>query len=188
MHATILVFTFKEGLFARLAHDLRLHLGDFEATLQGSAVRARCSLASLFVDGVAHGQAVDTHALSDSDKQKIHETMVGEILQTHAHPDASFEGQVQERGAGRLSVEGRLSLHGVTQPCTFELVAGASPNAPWAGELTLIPSRFRIPPYKALGGAIRLADRVVVRVSVSLDGQAAHTLLATPAVTRVAPG
>lgn len=185
MRGTIHVLTFKEGLFAKLAHDLQLSLSDFEATLEAGAVHARFRLASLSVDGVARGGQVDTHTLSDSDKLKIHDTIASEILETRAHPDASFDGTARELSSDRVSIEGRLSLHGVTQPCSLELRAGATATAPWTGELTLTPSRYGIAPYKALGGAIRLADRIVVRVSIAVEGADPRALLAAQRQTRI---
>ncbi len=184
MHATFHVFTFKEGLLARLAHDLRLSVHDFSVTLQGGAVKATFRLGSLAVDGVAHGDAVDSKALSESDKQKIHGSMLEDVLQTRAHPEARFEGRARATGPQRFVVEGRLHLHGREQQVQVPLVHQGDTLTT---SVTFEPSRFGIPPFKALAGAIRLQDRVVVRGVLLLERKDPASLLVAAEESRWTP-
>jgi hypothetical protein len=50
MYATIQVFTFKAGLLARVAHDLRLTLREHEASVQARRIRASGVADSLRID------------------------------------------------------------------------------------------------------------------------------------------
>lgn len=174
------VFTFKDGLLARLAHDLRLSVHAFEVSLDGGQVAATLRPESMQVDGVPHGATLDTAALSKGDKEKIHQTML-EVLKTSQHPDIRFMGRVV--GApGQLHVEGTLHLAGAQLPLTIPVVQEKDAVVM---RVTLTPSRFGIAPYKALGGAIRLQDRVEVQVSFvpgsqSLSGLAAQQLRFIP--------
>ena len=54
------VFTFKEGLLSRLAHDLRLSVTHYDIELRAGRVRARFDVASARVDGVVVSDRVDT--------------------------------------------------------------------------------------------------------------------------------
>lgn len=159
--ATIHVFTYKDGLLARLAHDLRLTLGRFEIQRDGAALTARFWPASLTVDGAIdrNGQ-VDRHALSDGDRRKIAENIASEVLHLDRAPEASFRGRVV---AGEAAVEGELTLHGRSAPIQAAVrVADGRVRA----EVTLAPSRWGVAPYKALAGAIKLQDRVLVVVDL----------------------
>jgi hypothetical protein len=155
------VYTFKEGLLARLAHDLRLTLHDWEVHLEGGRVTARFEPASARVDGVARAGGVDRGGLSDADRRSIEHTLVHEILSPGA---VRFEGGVDIADA---AVEGWLTLPAcpgarpprsqpARRPLRVPFVRGPSGIAV---DLELVPSRFGVPPYRALGGAIRLADR-----------------------------
>jgi polyisoprenoid-binding protein YceI len=183
MRAELKVFTFKEGMLARMAHDLRLSLDTWDATLTEGRVSATLQLASARIDGVAHGASVDATALSDADKRKIHDSLTDDILHTQRFPTARYEGPVHVDGDA-VTVDGKLTLHGTTRDCRFRLQPQTDH---WTGEVTLIPSQFGIPPFKALAGAIRLQDRWVVRVSLWLEGQDPRTLVAQTQPTRFAP-
>lgn len=156
---TIQVFTYKDGLLARLAHDLRLTLGRFEIQREGATVQARFWPGSLRVDGAIdrRGQ-LDPAALSDSDRRKIGENIANEVLHLDRSPEASFRGQIVADGA---AVEGELTLAGRSASVRVPVQAVGDRLR---GEVTLVPSRWGIAPYRALAGAIKLQDRVLVRL------------------------
>jgi hypothetical protein len=162
MTAGIHVFTFKDGLLARLAHDLQLTLEDFEIHREGAAVTGRFRPASLRVEGVIRKDgSLDPATLSAADRAKIGSNIADEILHLDRHPEARFVGTTHG-----TTIEGDLTLVGVTRPVRAEVQAhGGRLRA----EFTLVPSRWGIPPYRALAGAIRLQDRVVVRVDLPAD-------------------
>jgi hypothetical protein len=160
MRARVHVFTFKQGLLARLAHDLRLSVSRFEIRVDHDAVQATFEADSLCVDGVAHGDSVDREALTKEDKSKIERTVRTELLRSAEHPRIELKGTLKRDGA-TLAVEGELSLRGQRQG--LRVPVGVERERTFV-EVELSPSRFGIQPYKALGGAIRLQDRVVIRV------------------------
>jgi hypothetical protein len=160
MRAQVHVFTFKAGLLARLAHDLQLSAGAFEIHVDQSRVHATFGAGSLRVDGVAHGDRVDPNALSAEDKAKIEATIRNELLRSAEHPKIELNGTLR-REAGTFIVEAELHLHGHSQGLRIPVCLERGRAF---AEVELLPSRFGIPPYKALGGAIRLQDRIVVRV------------------------
>lgn len=162
--ATIHVFTYKDGLLARLAHDLRLSLRRFEIERDGDELRARFWPASLAVDGVVvRGGAIDGAALSDGDKRKIAGNIRDSVLSLDRFPEASFRGRVVDGGA---AVDGELTLVGRAVPLR---VAVQTSGGRLRAEVPLVPSRWGITPYKALAGAIKLQDRVLVTLDLPAD-------------------
>lgn len=162
MPATFHVYTYKDGLLARVAHDLRLTVTRFRVELADGRVTARFEPGSARVDGVAHGERIDLAGLSDKDKRTIEATIRDEILGTGV---VRFEG-----AAAGGEVRGTLTLAGRSAPLVV-------PVAARPGELvvdtTLTPSRWGVAPYKALAGAMRLQDRWRVRLVLPYSGEIA---------------
>lgn len=157
---TIHVFTYKDGLLARLAHDLRLTLRRFEIQRDGATVQARFWPGSLQVDGAIDRRG-QLETMSDGDRRKIGENIANDVLHLERHPEASFHGQIVS-GA----VEGELTLAGRSASVRVPVQAVGDRLR---GEVTLVPSRWGIAPYKALAGAIKLQDRVLVVVDLPAD-------------------
>ncbi|MGD8859875.1 MAG: YceI family protein [Myxococcales bacterium] len=164
--ATIRVFTFKEGLLSRLAHDLQLTLRRFELSLQGGKVHGRFELGSLHVDGAVEGGHVVASTLGDSDRRKIERSMADDVLHFERHPVATLEGELQPRGDGRFGLTGTLELAGMRAPVAGELRAGDRIT----GAFELRPTEWGIKPFKALGGALKIQDRVRVEVDLPPGG------------------
>jgi hypothetical protein len=161
MPTQVQIFTYKEGLLARLAHDLRLSASAFEITLQQGKISAHFAADSLEVDGVAFGERIDPGALSAQDKQKIQHTIQTEILDSAHHPRIEVSGTLKQ-AHGRSFVEAKLRLRGVERPVEVPI---ALADGRLTAEVSFAPSAFGIAPYKALAGAIRLKDLVLVRVT-----------------------
>lgn len=153
------VLTFKDGILSKVAHDLLIELGRFELRTDGTRVEGRFALTSLSVEGVMHKGVLDAHGLSDGDRHDIEGNIQGKILHTKDKPEATFVGQAA-RGEGKHSVAGSLTLVGKTQEIAFEV---REAEGHWRGEVELVPTRWGIQPFKALLGAIKLQDRVLVR-------------------------
>jgi hypothetical protein len=161
MSASVRVFTFKDGLLARLAHDLQIRATDWEIEIDGDAVRARFGLGGLRVDGaVQHGRLADG-VLSSSDRGKIERTMADDVLEAKRFPTATFTGAI-DRAAMRVT--GELALHG--RSIALAAMPLREDGDSIALEVAFVPSRWGIAPYRALAGALKLQDRVVVKVSL----------------------
>lgn len=174
MDATIHVFTFKAGLLARLAHDLRLTVRKHEIHVHGRRVRAFAEAESLSIDGVVTDHGLDTRTLSAKDQRTILETVHNELLLSRRYPRIELQGSIQTLAGNKLELSGELRLRGQARPIKTELIRrGDSLQS----ELELRPSEFGIAPYKALGGAIKLDDRVRVSITVALAGQSPEELL-----------
>ncbi len=162
--AKIEVFTYKDGLLARLAHDLRLSLGRFEVVREGDEIRGRFWPGSLTVDGaVGRGGEVDARALSAADKQKIAGNIAEHVLDLARFPEVSFAGKLV---AGEQTIDGTLTLVGRAVPLQ---IAVRATGGRLLADVALVPSRWGIAPYRALAGAIKLQDRVLVRLDLPVE-------------------
>ncbi len=153
------VLTFKEGLLSKVAHDLLLRVERFDVETDGQHVSARFYPASLVVvDAMRDGQ-LQPGTLGERDKSEITGNIRSKILRVDEHPEVTFEGEGRERETGH-HLEGALRMVGQVHPVAFEARAR---DGRLQGEVELVPSRWGIKPFKALLGAIKLRDRVVVR-------------------------
>jgi polyisoprenoid-binding protein YceI len=180
MDAWLQIFTFKEGLLSKLAHDLRISATRFHVTVRGNQLSARVDLTSLKVDGIVRAGRVEKSELSPSDRDKIHENMAKDVLGTREHPEARFSGRI----VGDVSpfrIEGQLMLHGETAPFSMVLTLR---DQRLVGEAELVPSQWGIKPYRALGGTLKVQDRVRVHVDASAEWMERGTEL-NPAIELV---
>jgi polyisoprenoid-binding protein YceI len=160
-----LVFTFKEGLLSRLAHDLKLQVERFsievddetrriDATFDPTSIQVVCAR----VDG-----RDDPSMLSAGDKKKIHDNVVKDVLRVKKHPEIRFQStNVVARGEG-YAVDGTLHLHGKAHG----LQASIRADGPrWLTEVRLHQPDWGIKPYTAALGALKVKPDVLVRLSV----------------------
>lgn len=154
----IQVLTFKEGLLSRVAHDLRLSLERHRVATDGSGVEAELFPDSLVVEGAMRGGKLDPALLGDADKREIGVNLREKVLRTSAHPSIELRADVVRAGA-RIELAGTLRMLGKIVEVRFPV---HERQGRWSGEVELVPSRWGIQPFKALLGAIKLQDRVVV--------------------------
>ena len=163
MEPQVQIFVQREGLLARLGHDLQLSARQFEIRLQDNLVRGRFASDMLRVDGVIHRGRLDQSVLSNAEKTQIEQTVRDDILQSGKYPQILFEGTVQGQGPGGRRVEGRLHMVGSEQAiaATVHEDGGIA-----RAEVVLTPSSWGIAPYRAMAGALRIKDRVQVVIAV----------------------
>jgi hypothetical protein len=93
------------------------------------------------------------------------------------HPEVRFRGTTTTKQAPFV-IEGTLEMFGNVRPLRILL---NTRNKRLLGEVELAPSQWGIKPYKALGGALKLQDRVVISVDASAEWLAEGTGL-NPAI------
>ena len=92
--------------------------------------------------------------LSSRDKTKIRKTIQKEILAVMQYPNIRFEGEYSD---GLCT--GNLTLKGLSHKIKFGV---SIQDGECTGRVEIRPTRWGIKPYKALMGAIKLQDRVVI--------------------------
>jgi YceI-like protein len=158
------VFTFKEGLLARAAHDLQLHLDELEVTLDGEEVCAEIPLAGLRLMGPVEGGVVHPERYDAARRAEVERAMRTHVLRLDEHPRARFSGRALAQARG-YAVEGELTLAGQRARLAFE--ARNEGGGQYRARFELRPSRWGIAQYRAMLGAIRLEDRVRVDCLIS---------------------
>jgi hypothetical protein len=160
---TISVFTFKDGILGRAAHDLALRMERFEIALDGDRVTAVMPLEGLEVLGPVEGGVVRAEKYDDAQRAEIERNMHAEVLRSARYPTARFTGRASAEGAG-FKVDGQLELAGRTTTLSFDVRRDGDV---YRALFEMPPSRWGVQPYKALLGAIRLKDKVRIELALT---------------------
>jgi polyisoprenoid-binding protein YceI len=164
-----LLFSFKDGLLARLAHDLKMQVARFsiEVDETTNAVKATFDPSSIEIVCAQVDGRDDPGTLSKGDKKKIYDNIVKDVLHVKKFPEIRFDStNVVARGDG-FAVEGTLQLHGKSKT----LQAGVRAVGPrWVTEVRLHQPDFGVKPYTAALGALKVKPDVLVRLSVPREG------------------
>ena len=165
--ATCQIFTYKEGLFSALAHDLRINVTSFVVELgdDDTLIEARFDAGSLHVDCAMVAGIERRDLLSEVSMKEIDENILKDVLDAATYRFIVFgSGSVTKEDSSYL-IRGTLTIHGVSREMTFtahnegnHYVAGAWLNLP----------EFGIKPFSALFGAIRIKPDIFIKTSVPL--------------------
>lgn len=165
-NAECLVFTYKAGMLAAVAHDLKLRVERFEIAIDEQGVRGRFDAASLRVVCAQVGGKDDPRALSQRDRVEIEATIAREVLDARTHPAIEFRAGPLAASA-EPELEGVLSIRG--RECALRL-KGHRESDRAIVETTLHQPAFGIRPYSAMLGALRIQPDVRVRIATPWPG------------------
>ncbi len=160
-----LLFSFKDGLLARLAHDLKLQVERFSIEVDESThqIKATFDPSSIQVVCAQTDGRDDPSTLSKGDKKKIYDNVTKDVLRIRKYPEIRFDStNVVERGEG-FAVEGTLQMHGKSRNLQASVRAEGER---WVTELHIHQPDFGIKPYTAALGGLKVKPDVLVRVSV----------------------
>ncbi|WP_428268220.1 YceI family protein [Haliangium sp.] len=164
--AECLVYTFKEGLLSKIAHDLKIRVNRFSVDIDDDsrAVSASFDARSLQVECVMKDGVEAPGTLSHGDKHKIEGQIIDDVLHAGRFPDIRFTStEVKERGDGGFDLVGDLTLHGTVKPVrvSTRLVQGRQ-----VVEVVLHQPDYGIKPFRAMMGALKVQADVKVALSV----------------------
>lgn len=163
------VFTYKEGLLSKIAHDLRITVPTPQVQFDGELLSARVDLRGLEVAS-AQKDGRDAPSLSAGDKKKILKSLHKDALNTAKHPEARYDAKARfldkQNGDQSAELEGKLTLHGTTRDLRIALT---QQDGCWRGEVMIHQPDFGIKPYTAMLGALKIKPdvRVVFSAPVS---------------------
>jgi polyisoprenoid-binding protein YceI len=157
------VRAFAGGMLSALGHNPTIAIRDFE----GVALFSPDALekASLSFSIKADSLTV-TDEVSDKDRLEIERQMREDVLETAKFPEIVFQstrttGERIFPGQYRVTINGNLSLHGVTLDCSIPCQLVVSDDSLRAnGEFTLKQTDYRIKLVSAAGGTIKLKDEL----------------------------
>jgi polyisoprenoid-binding protein YceI len=160
------VFTFKDGLLSKIAHDLDIAVTRFKVDVDPSApsIRAEFDASSLRVRHAVKDGVPDAKALSDSDKDKIASQIQSDVLEVTKHERILFVSkQVARRPDGTYSIAGDLTLHGTTRSITTETRLVGNKQV---AEVVLNQPDYGVVPFKAMLGTLKVKPELRVRLSI----------------------
>jgi polyisoprenoid-binding protein YceI len=159
------LYTFKDGLLARLAHDLRLRVDDLRVTVDPAArtVQATVATASVHVVCFRRDGRDVAAPIGAFERRQIEGHLHDDVLASARYPEARFVSTETGPGADSFTVRGTLTLHGQSRP----IVAAVQRQGDrYVATVDLRPSEFGIKPYSAALGALKVKDEVKVVVTV----------------------
>ncbi|MBT3217939.1 MAG: YceI family protein [Proteobacteria bacterium] len=157
------VFTFKEGLLSKVAHDLKLEVKEFEVQFDEASISARFDAASFGVVCVMKRGQPKPGTLKDKDKSDILQYLAQDVLQVHRYPEITFQSTEVTRIGSSVRVAGMLDLHGQKRRLS---VLASSEGGRLVARVKVHQPDFGIKPFKALLGAIKVKPDVEVVLSI----------------------
>lgn len=157
------VKAFAGGLLSALAHDHLIAIRDFTGDVRftyGPVEPASLEL------NIKAASLTLLDKVSDSDRQKIENTMRTEVLEVDKYSEIVFKStnvsaQRIDEGKYQAKIAGELTLHGVTHPITINATIEFSQNSLRAeGQFTLRQTDFGIKPVSIAGGTIKVKNEL----------------------------
>jgi len=157
------VRAFASGMLSSLGHSPTFAVRKFSGEVTfDRAIPAQGSLTLAI--GSDSLEVIDD--IKSKDRREIESTMKQDVLEVSKYPQIEFvsAGVTSDTlGEGRyqMTINGNLSLHGVTRPLAIPAqisVYGDEFRA--TGEMTLSQSNFGIQPVSVAGGALKLKDEL----------------------------
>ncbi|HJK91224.1 MAG TPA: YceI family protein [Polyangiaceae bacterium LLY-WYZ-15_(1-7)] len=161
--AECLVFTYKEGLLSKIAHDLKIRVERFEVTVEDERLEASFEPTSLKVVCARKDGRDAPGTLSAGDKKKIEGNIQKDVLETKRHGTIRFVAKDVQRGDDTARVTGELTLHGTTREIA---TTAKKEGSRWVAEVTLHQPDFGIKPYSAMLGTLKIQPDITVRLSL----------------------
>jgi polyisoprenoid-binding protein YceI len=163
---SIKVYAKREGLAARVGHDLTLEPSRWSAEVNLDPDDITKSTVTATVDGqsleVVEGRGGAT-PLSDKDRADIKKNIAQKVLTSG---QISFRSTgIEAAGDGKLTVNGELTIAGTTRPIRLDLTQSGDRVS---GRLTIRQTDFGIKPFSAMLGALKVSDSVDIEVDVRL--------------------
>jgi len=157
------VQAFASGLISAVAHSPRIAIRDWAGeasfvpgTLKDAKLVVRVKAASLEV----------LDEIRDQDRRELQRVMNNEVLETGRFPEITYESSAVQADKlkeelYRVNVEGRLSLHGVTNGHSFfgQVALGVDSLRAY-GEFTLLQSDYSIRIASIAGATLKLQDEL----------------------------
>ena len=163
-NSTLSVRTGRTGAAAKAGHNLLFHVTSWQATL----VVGETSSVELTADGgslrVIEGTG-GMQSLGDDDKVDIQKTVDDDVLKRQSVTFRSTQALPSADGRG-LTVTGDLTLLGTTRPLNFDVAATG--DGKLGATAVIKQSDWKIKPYSALFGALKVVDEVAVSIDATL--------------------
>jgi polyisoprenoid-binding protein YceI len=155
---SLVVKTYREGVAAKVGHDLVIDVTEWQASLEGERVEFTADPRSLRVREGLRG----VKPLTDKDRDDIRKTIEEKVL---GGKPITFSGIATRQDDGMLVIDGDLTLAGTTRAALINVgdEAGRAKTTH-----TIKQTDWGIKPYRGLMGALKVRDDVEVVLDVAL--------------------
>jgi polyisoprenoid-binding protein YceI len=167
--ASLQVRTYREGIGAKVGHDLVLDVTRWDATVEIAEDPSQSS-----VELTADPQSLEVREglrgvkpLTERDRGEIRRNIDDKVL--HGEPISFRSSTVSPVGAEHLVVKGELVMAGSTRPLTAPLDVDAKGRV--TGTVPLTQTAWGIKPYRGLMGALKVRDEEEVAIAAQLPGR-----------------
>lgn len=162
------VFSFKDGLLSRLAHDLKLEAKKLSLELDANQAPISLRIDANHFDlvGQIENGSLKAGAVSDSDRQKILSHLRNEVLDAKRYPEIVFVFDTCTHTPRGWDIRGKLTLHGRTKSISTTTRREGDHEVV---EVTLDQTDFGITPFSAMLGALKVKAEVKVRVEIWVE-------------------
>jgi polyisoprenoid-binding protein YceI len=162
-NASLHVKTYREGMAAKVGHDLVIEVTRWDATIDlvGGAITLHADPRSLEVREGVRG----VKPLSDKDRGEIKRTIDDKILRGQPIEFRSTAAS-EDAAAGSLVVQGELTMAGTTRPVSARMDVAADGHV--TGTIPLTQSAWGIKPYRGLMGALKVRDELEIVLDARL--------------------
>jgi polyisoprenoid-binding protein YceI len=159
------VFVGKAGALSFLAHDHNIAVKSFSGRVVVPNEGAAQGSLELDVDAKS---LVVLDKVSDKDRAEITKSMHDTVLESAKFPKITFRSVgISNVNGANLTVNGDLTLHGVTKRIAVPVTVSATPQLLRAtGKYTLKQTDFGITPYSAAAGSIKVKNEVVLNFNI----------------------
>jgi polyisoprenoid-binding protein YceI len=166
------VYTYKEGLLSKLAHDLLIDVKNFkvnlnvpEAGFTSGSLEVELQADSLKVDCAMKEGERQPDTLKEKDIADIEKDLAKKVLHPDKYPTVNFcSKEIQEKEGG-YHVSGDLSLHGVTKTVAFDIDTNGDNLK---GKFSILQKDYGVKPFKALMGTLRIKNEISFAFDLSL--------------------
>jgi len=163
------VRAFATGLLSALGHSPTIRIKDFQGevryvpdSLEGAGLSLRIDVRSLSVQD----------QISDNDRREMERQMNEEVLETTRFPEIVYECSKVSGTEGTVTLEGQLTMHGVTRNEPVEARFYTMGNLlKAAGEFTVRQTDYNIKLVSAVAGTLRLKDELKLAFDIAARKQ-----------------
>lgn len=154
---------FAAGLLASMGHNPSFAIRQFTGEAKFAAAAPEQASVRIVVQS---GSLELSDEVSEKDRREIERTMRNDVLETSRFPEMVFEASspsLSQGGEGFYwaNINGKLSLHGITQPQQISAQVTINDSQLRAnGELTIRQSSFGIKLVSVAGGTLKVKDDV----------------------------
>ena len=174
--STFTVRAFATGVLSVFGHSPTITIPDFQGEVQFSSSTLEDSSLRLVIQAAS---STVTDDISNKDRREMERQMHDDVLGVDSYPEIVYEcprvSSVQKisEGVSSVSMNGELSLHGVTRSQPVAAKVTLKDDVLRAtGDFSILQSDYEIRPVSAVGGTIKLKDELKLSFTISARRQA----------------